>query len=257
MKRRKTKIKNISQNIKECEPIIENKVKESPQGNVSYQNSLNRVRSLELIEERLEALEGFCMYYWVMQSVQCRLSCARTVLSLIFQVTNEGTDKIMIPTYIFTKYTLCTENTVNRNIKWLQNQGFIFIDTKKNNIGNGNERYYSINMDKVQPLIEQYKYSITNATNIIYRMSKKQLQIFMVTLNDYIPLIEVDDSFQDASDDDVCELLEVFNKLSLRDKAEIMTLIAEQFENSISKKRVKFDIPESELVGYNGTYWVC
>lgn len=235
MKRRKTKIKNISQNIEECEPIIENKVKESPQENVSYQNSISRVRSLQLIEERLEALEGFNMYHWVMQSVQCKLSCARTILSLIFQVTNEGIDKIMIPTYIFTKYTLCTENTVNKNIKWLQNQGFIFIDTKKHNIGNGNERYYSMNMDKVQPLIEQYKYSILNATSIIYHMSKKQLQIFMLTLNDYIPIIEVDDSFQDASDDDVFELLQVFNKLSLRDKAEVMTLVAEQFENSSLK----------------------
>lgn len=235
MKRRKTKIKNILQNIEECEPIIENKVKESPQENVSCQNSLSRVRSLELIEERLEALEGFRMYYWVMQSVPGKLSCARTILSLMFQVTNEGTDKIMIPTYIFTKYTLCTENTVNRNIKWLQNEGFIFIHTKKNNIGNGNERYYSMNMDKVQPLIEQYKYSITNATNIIYHMSKKQLQIFMLTLNDFIPIIEVNDSFQDASDDDVLELLEVFQKLSLRDKAEVMTLVAEQFENSSLK----------------------
>lgn len=235
MKRRKTKIKNISQNKKECNPIVENKAEESPSEDNSHYNSLSRVHSLELIEERLESLDGFCMYGWVMQAVPGRLSHARTILSLIFQLTDEGTDELMIPTYIFTKYSLCTENTANRNIKWLQNEGFIFIHTEKTNIGN--EKYYSMNMDKVQPLVEQYEYSIMNATRIIYHMNKKQLQGFMLMFSDHIPLIETKDfskelinelnSFDDEEDDIILSLWNIFEKLDINDKGKVLQLIYE------------------------------
>lgn len=236
MKRRKTKIKNISQNTKECASIVENKVEEAPPENNFHYNSLSRVHSLKLIEERLEALSGYCMYDWVMQAVPGRLSCTRDILSLIFQLTNEGTDELMIPTYIFTKYTLRTENTVNRNIKWLQNEGFIFIHTEKTDIGS--EKYYSMNMDKVQPLVDQYKYSITNATSIIYHMNKKQLQGFMLMLNDYIPLIEIKNfskelinelNFFDNNyeNDIILNLWNVFEKLDINDKGKVLQLIYE------------------------------
>ncbi|MCM1315105.1 MAG: hypothetical protein NC244_07030 [Alistipes senegalensis] len=177
---------------------------------------------------------GVFVYFWITQVIPCDMTYARNILSIIYSLTTEilavieRINEIYIPMSTFLKYTDCDEKTIAENIKWLEDKQFIYVYTKDN------KTFYGINMDKVQPLIEQYEYSVMNATTIICRMSKIQLQTFMCTLNDFLPLVEVDDSFSKlvtVFDDDVSELWRVFEKLSLSDKAKVMLLLDDEIKN--------------------------
>ena len=177
---------------------------------------------------------GVFVYFWITQVIPCEIAYARNILSIIYSLTTEigasvkRIDDIYIPMNIFLKYTDCNEKTITENIKWLENEQFIYVYAKDD------KTFYGINMDKLQPLIEQYEYSVMNAETIICRMNKIQLKFFMSTLNDFLPLVEADDSFSEFNmvfDNDVSELWQIFENLSLSDKAKVMLLL----DNEIKK----------------------
>ncbi|MDE6102074.1 MAG: hypothetical protein K2F73_03775 [Ruminococcus sp.] len=231
MKRRKTKISNIQEVQAEeytdsYEDILVYRLfKAEDEGGHLGKRTVNDVTSPI-------PNNGVYVYFWITQVIPCEMIYAKNILSIIYSLTTEiflveRIDEIYIPMYVFLKYTDCNEKTIAENIKWLEDKQFIYFYTKDN------KTFYGINMDKVQPLIEQYEYSVMNATTIICRMSKVQLQTFMCTLNDFLPLVEVDDSFSKlvaVSDDDVSELWRVFEKLSLSDKAKVMLLLDTVYE---------------------------